>query len=78
MKIVAEFFNGRPIGIQLPNAMTFEVVETNPAMKTATKTSSFKPAKLDNGVTINVPEFIQTGEKVRVNPSTGEYIDRAK
>jgi len=78
MKIIAEFFNGRPIGIQLPNAMTFEVVETNPVMKTATKTSSFKPAKLDNGATINVPEFIQTGEKVRVNPSTGEYIDRAK
>ena len=78
MKIIAEFFNGRPIGIQLPNAMTFEVVETNPVMKTATKTSSFKPAKLDNGVTINVPEFIQTGEKVRVNPSTGDYIDRAK
>jgi elongation factor P len=78
MKIVAEFFNGRPIGIQLPNAMTFEVVETNPVMKTATKTSSFKPAKLDNGVTINVPEFVQTGERVRVNPATGEYIDRVK
>ena len=60
-----------PIGIQLPNAMVFEVVETNPVMKTATKSSSFKPAKLDNGVTINVPEFIQIGEKVRVNPSTG-------
>ena len=78
MKIVAEYFNGRPIVIQLPNAMVFEVVETNPMMKTATKSSSFKPAKLDNGVTINVPEFIQTGEKVRVNPLTGEYIDRAK
>jgi len=78
MKIMAEYFNGRPIGIQLPNAMVCEVVETNPAMKTATKTSSFKPAKLDNGVTVNVPEFVQTGEKVRVNPTTGEYLDRAK
>ena len=78
MKIMAEFFNGRPIGIQLPNAMVFEVAETNPVMKTATKSASFKPAKLDNGVMINVPEFIQTGEKVRVNPTTGEYIDRAK
>ena len=78
MKIMAEYFNGRPIGIQLPNAMVFEVVETNPAMKTATKTSSFKPARLDNGVTVNVPEFVQTGEKVRVNPTTGEYLDRAK
>jgi elongation factor P len=47
-------------------------------MKTATKTASYKPAKLDNGVTINVPEFLGTGERVRVNPSTGEYLDRAK
>ena len=78
MKIVAEFFEGRPIGIELPNVLTFEVVETNPVMKTATKTASTKPAKLNNGVTVNVPEFIKSGEKVRVNPQTGEYLDRAK
>lgn len=78
MKIVAEFFEGRPIGIQLPNSMIFTVVETNPVMKTATKNASSKPAKLDNGVSVNVPEFIQTGEKVRVNPTTGEYLDRVK
>jgi elongation factor P len=47
-------------------------------MKTATKTASTKPAKLDNGVMINVPEFVGTGERVRVNPNTGEYMDRAK
>ena len=71
-------FNGNPIGIQLPNTLTLEIVDTAPVMKTATKTASTKPAKLENGVTINVPEFIKTGEKVRVNPSTGEYMDRAK
>jgi elongation factor P len=78
MKIVAEFFEGHPIGIELPNQLTFEVVETSPVMKSATKTASTKPAKLNNGVTINVPEFIKTGEMVRVNPQTGEYLDRAK
>jgi elongation factor P len=78
MKIVAEYYDGRPIGIQLPNSLTFEVVETAPVMKTATKTASYKPAKLENGVTIDVPEFISTGERVRVNPSSGEYQDRAK
>jgi elongation factor P len=78
MKIVAEFFEGRPIGIELPNQLTFEVVETNPVMKSATKTASTKPAKLNNGATVNVPEFIKTGEKIRVNPQTGEYLDRAK
>ncbi len=78
MKIMAEYYNGRPIGIQLPNFMVFEIVETAPVMKTATKNASSKPAKLDNGVMVNVPEFISTGEKVRVNPATGEYMDRAK
>ena len=78
MRIVAEYYEGRPIGIQLPNTLTLEVVDTAPVMKTATKTASTKPAKLENGVTVNVPEFISTGEKVRVNPTTGEYMDRAK
>jgi elongation factor P len=78
MKIQAEYYNGRPIGIQLPNSLIYEIVETAPVMKTATKTASSKPAKLENGVTVNVPEFIGTGEKVRVNPTTGEYMDRAK
>lgn len=78
MKIIAEYYDGRPIGIELPQYLTFEIVETSPVMKTATKTASYKPAKLENGVTINVPEFIGTGERVRVNPSTGEYLDRAK
>ena len=78
MKIVAEYYNGRPIGIQLPNTLILEVVDTAPVMKSATKTASSKPAKLENGVTVNVPEFVNTGEKVRVNPNTGEYMDRAK
>jgi len=78
MKIQAEYYNGRPIGIDLPNSMVLEVVDTSAVMKTATKNASSKPAKLENGVTINVPEFIRTGEKVRVNPNTGEYMDRAK
>ena len=78
MKILAEYYEGRPIGIELPNHLVFEIVDTAPVMKTATKSASTKPAKLENGVTINVPEFISTGERVRVNPSTGEYLDRAK
>lgn len=78
MKIMAEYYNGRPIGIELPQYMDLEVVETSAVMKTATKTASKKPAKLENGVTVNVPEFIKVGEKIRVNPSTGDYMDRTK
>jgi elongation factor P len=78
MKILAEYYDGKAIGIQLPQSLIFEIVDTAPVMKTATKTASNKPAKLENGVTINVPEFISTGERVRVNPTTGEYLERAK
>lgn len=78
LKIIAEYYNGRAIGIQLPERLTLEIVETAPVMKTATKTASTKPAKLENGVSINVPEFIGSGERVRVNPNTGEYLERAK
>ena len=78
MKIQAEYYDGRPVGIKLPNSLVLEVVDTAPVMKTATKTASTKPAKLENGVTINVPEFVGTGDKVKVNPATGEYQERAK
>ena len=78
MKIQAEFYDGRPVAIRLPNSLTLAVVETSPVMKTATKTASQKPAKLENGATVNVPEFIGTGDRVRVNPNTGEYVERAK
>jgi elongation factor P len=74
----AEWLGGRPIAIQLPAVAELEVVETAPIMKTATKTASTKPAKLSNGVTIQVPEFIGEGERVRVNPREGVYLERAK
>jgi len=78
MRIIAEYYNGKPIGIQLPNSMELTIVDTSPVMRSATKTASFKPAKLENGVTVNIPEFIPSGVRIRVNPNTGEYLDRAK
>ena len=71
MTFQAEWLNGRPIAIMLPSTAELEVVDTAPTMKTATKTASTKPAKLSNGVTIQVPEFINEGERVRVNPREG-------
>jgi elongation factor P len=78
MNFMAEWLGGRPISIQLPSVVELEIVETAPLMKTATKTASSKPAKLSNGVTVQVPEFIASGERVRVNPNTGEYLERAR
>jgi elongation factor P len=78
MHIQVEWLNGRPVGIELPSVVELEVVQTSPVMRGATKTASTKPAKLANGVTIQVPEFISEGEKVRVDPRQGAYLERAK
>ncbi|MCZ6561781.1 MAG: elongation factor P [Deltaproteobacteria bacterium] len=73
-----EFFEGKPIGINPPSFVELEVVETEPVLKGATATSSYKPAKLETGVTIMVPPFIQIGDRVRVDPSEGKYLERVK
>ena len=78
MTFIAEWLDGRPIGIELPSVVEMDVVETAPIMKTATKTASTKPAKLSNGMTIQVPEFVGEGDRVRVNPREGVYLERAK
>ena len=78
MTVEVDMVEGEPVGIRLPPTVVLEIVEADPVVKGQTASSSYKPAKLSNGVTVNVPEFISTGEKIRVNPNTGEYLDRAK
>jgi len=78
MHIQAEMLDGQVVGLQLPAAMEYTITETAPVMKTATKTASAKPAKLNNGMTIQVPEFLDSGVRVRVDPRTGTYLERAK
>jgi elongation factor P len=78
MHVQVEWLDGKPIGIELPSVIELEVVETSPVMRSATKTASTKPAKLSNGVTVQVPDFISEGERVRVDPRNGVYLERAK
>jgi elongation factor P len=78
MIILAEFYEGRAIGIELPASLVLEVVRTEPAMAGATKTAMTKPAMLSNGVTVQVPAFINEGELLRVDPREGKYLERAK
>ncbi|HLB36851.1 MAG TPA: elongation factor P [Gemmatimonadales bacterium] len=78
MHFQVEMLDGRPIGIQLPAVGEYTIVETSPVMRTATKTASAKPAKLNNGVTIQVPDFLGEGDRVRVDPRSGTYLERAK
>ena len=73
-----EFHEGKPVGINPPSTVDLEVVDTEPSMKGATASASYKPAKLETGVTILVPPFVQVGDKVRVDPSDGSYQARVK
>jgi elongation factor P len=71
------FHNDRPIGLQLPSSVALTVVDTEPNLKGATATSSYKPAKMETGLVVMVPPFILQGEKIKVHTDTGEYIERA-
>jgi elongation factor P len=78
LKIQAEFYEGSAIGIDLPPSLELTVTQTEPSLKGATVSNVNKPATLENGVTITVPPFINEGDRLRVDPTEGRYIERAK
>ena len=78
MKVMLSVFNDVAVAIQLPARVTLEVVETEPAMKGQTASSSYKPAKLSNGARAMVPPHIQTGTRVVIQTEDGSYVERAK
>ena len=75
--IKIDFYEERAVGIELPNTVALEVVETEPGMKGATASSSYKPAKLETGLMINVPPFIEVGTKILVDTREDKYLSRA-
>ncbi len=77
MQVVVEIHEGRPIGVQLPEHVTLEVVETEPTVKGQTASSSYKPSIADNGLRIMVPPYMSVGERIVVNTETLEYVKRA-
>lgn len=72
-----QLIEGAPVAVQLPPAVTLEVIDTAPELKGATATKRPKPAKLNTGIEIQVPEYITTGEKILVSTLTGEFSGRA-
>ena len=78
MKVMLSVFEGKVVAIQLPQRATFEVVDTEPATKGQTASSSYKPAVLSNGVRTNVPPFIGVGTRIVVQTEDGSYVERAK
>lgn len=78
MVVQVELHEGTPIGVKLPDQVTLEIVEADPVVKGQTASSSYKPAKLENGIRVMVPPFITTGERIVVNTNELTYIERAK
>jgi elongation factor P len=70
------FYNEKPIGLELPPSVVLTVTETDPNIRNATVTTSFKPAKTETGLIVQVPPFVNSGEKIKVNTDDGAYIER--
>jgi len=77
-QLQVSIYQGKPVIITLPITMDLEVVDTPPEIKGATATNQNKPAKLETGLVVQVPSFIKTGEIIRVDTRTGEYVTRVK
>jgi elongation factor P len=77
LQIKVSYFDGQAVGIELPGTVELTVVETEPGLKSATASSVTKPAKTETGLVVQVPPFINEGEKIRVDTSEGAYLSRA-
>ena len=77
MLINVEFYGSEPVGIELPQTVDLLVSETPPAIKGATANAQLKPATLETGLVVQVPPFINTGDRIRVSTESGEYMARA-
>ena len=78
MEVTIESYDDSPLRVELPETVTLEITETEPTVKGQTATSSFKPAMLENGVRVMVPQFVSTGERIVVNTEDASYSKRAE
>jgi elongation factor P len=76
LSLTVDFYEGEPIAIELPKTVDLQVTETEPGLKGATASASSKPATLETGLVVGVPQFVDAGDTVRVDTSTGEYLTR--
>ena len=77
LQIRVSFFDGIAVGIELPQTVEMTVMQTEPGLKSATASSVTKPATLETGLVVQVPPFINEGEKIRVDTAEGAYLSRA-
>jgi elongation factor P len=77
LKVKVEFYEGKPISVELPPTVDMTVVETEPSLRGSTVSNVTKPAKMETGLVVQVPAFITEGEKIKVNTAEGTYQERA-
>ena len=75
--LAVDFYEGNPVGIELPNAVNLKVVETQPGMKGATASASYKPATLETGLQVMVPQFVEAGTRIKIDTRDNSYQERA-
>jgi elongation factor P len=78
IRIKVEFYEGSPIGIDLPATVDMEVIETEPGLKSATASNVSKPAKMETGLIVQVPPFVDAGERIRIDTNEGKYLERVR
>ena len=78
IKVTVNFYQNSPVSIELPGSVELKIIETEPQLKTATVTSSYKPAVLETGLKTQIPPFLSEGDIVRIDTSDGKYLERAK
>ena len=78
IRLKVELYEGRPVGITLPLNVEMAVVETEPAIKGASVSNVGKPAKMETGLVVQVPAFVNEGDRIRIDTATGAYIERVK
>jgi elongation factor P len=76
LAVKVEFYEGQPISVDLPATVELTVVETDPALRGATVSNVTKPAKLETGLVVQVPPFINTGDRIRISTAEGAYQER--
>ena len=77
MVLTVDFHDENPVGVELPNTVTLTVVDTEPGMKNATASASYKPAKMETGLVVNVPQFISNGDRLVIDTRETKYLNRA-
>lgn len=76
IKVQAQFYDEKPVSVELPSTVDLLVVETEPSVRSATVTNVTKAAKLETGMVVQVPQFVNEGEKIRIDTADGKYMQR--